>query len=124
MADIESRTDIEKFLRSFYSKSVHDTVIGIVFTETIPLDLEKHLPVITDFWESILLDNPVYKKNAMAVHYGINKKFPLKKIHFDAWLRLFNTSADEMYAGEKTELAKKRAAGIAALMEIKMKEHR
>ena len=82
------------------------------------MDWEHHIPLITDFWETILLDNPVYKKNAMEVHYHINKKFPLQKKHFDAWLHIFNTTIDQMYAGPVTELAKKRAAGIAAINAI------
>ena len=76
--------------------------------------------MITHFWETILLDNPVYKKNAMEIHYELNKTYKLKKKHFNEWLHLFNTTIDNMYSGEKVLLAKKRAAGIAALMLLKM----
>ena len=84
------------------------------------MNWDHHIPLIVDFWESILLDNPVYKNNAMAVHYEINKKYPLEQKHFDAWLHLFTTIIDKMYAGPVTELAKKRAQGISALMLFKM----
>ena len=56
----------------------------------------------------------------MQVHYEMNKVFSFKKEHFDAWLHLFNSTLDEMYIGEKVQLAKKRAAGIAQLMQFKM----
>ena len=118
--DIESRADIDKFIRSFYERVTLDETIGIVFTQVVKMDWDHHIPLITDFWETILLDHPVYKKNAMEVHYQINKIFPLQKKHFDAWLLLFNTIIDDMYAGPVTELAKKRAAGIAGLMQFKM----
>ena len=118
--DIETREDIEKFIRSFYEKVIQDETIGIIFTEIVPMNWEHHIPLITDFWETILLDHPVYKKNAMEVHYTLNKIFPLQKKHFTAWLYLFNQTLDEMYEGTITMLAKKRAAGIAALMEHKM----
>lgn len=118
--DIESRADIEKFIRSFYERVTLDETIGIVFTQVVKMDWEHHIPLITDFWETILLDHPIYKKNAMEAHYHINRIFPLQKKHFDAWLFIFNEIIDDMYVGPVTELAKKRAAGIAGLMQFKM----
>ena len=118
--DIETREDIELFLKRFYDELIKDPTVGIIFTKVVPLNLDHHIPLITDFWETILLDNPLYKKNAMEVHYQLNKIFPLQKKHFDAWLKLFNAILIDMYAGPVTELAKKRAAGIAALMQFKM----
>ena len=118
--DIETRADIEIFIKSFYEKVIVDETIGIIFTKIFPLNWEHHIPLITDFWETILLNNPVYKKNAMAVHFDINKIFPLQNIHFEAWLHLFNLTLHEMYEGPKTMLAIKRAAGIAQMMQLKM----
>jgi hemoglobin len=118
--DIETRADIEAFIQSFYKKVVVDEMVGIIFTKIFPINWEHHIPLIVDFWETILLDNPVYKKNAMAVHFDINKVFPLQKKHFDAWLYLFNITLDEMFEGTKTTLAKKRAEGIAEVMLLNM----
>ena len=118
--DIETRADISNFIKAFYEKVLTDETIGIIFTEKFPLNWDHHIPLIVDFWETILLDNPVYKKNAMEVHYNINKQFPLHEKHFAAWLKIFNETLDEYFAGEKVLLAKKRAAGIAQLMMIKM----
>ncbi|RYY66615.1 MAG: group III truncated hemoglobin [Chitinophagaceae bacterium] len=118
--DIETREDIDLFIRHFYERVKTDPTIGIIFTEVVKMDWDHHIPVIVDFWETILLDNPVYKRNAMAVHYDINTKYPLKQQHFDAWLHLFNTVLDGLFQGPITELAKKRAAGIGALMLFKM----
>lgn len=120
--DIETRDDIDSFLRSFYQRVIADKQIGIIFTEIVPINWEQHIPVITDFWETILLDNPVYRKNAMEVHYKINRIFPLKKEHFEAWLYIFNLTLNEMFEGKIADLAKKRAASIALLMESKMNE--
>jgi len=118
--DIETRDDIELFILSFYETVKQDETIGMIFTNVVKMDWEHHIPVIIDFWETILLDNPVYKNNAMEVHYHINQIFPLKKEHFDAWLHIFNSTLEGMYEGPITELAKKRAAGIAAVMQFKM----
>ena len=119
--DIETRGDIELLIKAFYEKVQADETIGIIFTKVIQMDWDHHIPLIVDFWESILLDNPVYKRNAMAVHYDLHKKYPLQKKHFDAWLQLFCKTLDELYSGPVAELAKKRAEGIAGLMLFKMK---
>jgi hemoglobin len=118
--DIENRNDIEAFIQAFYKKVLVDEVVGIIFTKIFPINWEKHIPLIVDFWETILLDNLVYKNNAMAVHFDINKIYPLQKKHFDAWLYLFNTTVAEMYEGTKANLAIKRAEGIAQMMLLKM----
>ena len=120
--DISCRGDIEALVNRFYEQVRADDVIGFIFTEVIVMDWQHHIPVIVDFWETILLDNIVYKKNAMEVHYAINKKVLLQKEHFDRWILLFNSTVDEMYSGVKATLAKTRAASIAAVMQFKMQE--
>lgn len=118
--DITCRADIERFINDFYENVKPDKTIGFIFTDVVKMDWENHIPVIVDFWESILLDNPVYSNNAMAVHYDLNKKVPLQKQHFESWLRLFNKAVDELFAGKTTELAKTRAKSIADVMLFKM----
>jgi hemoglobin len=118
--DISSRADIEKLIVLFYEKVKKDTVIGFIFTDVVPINWGHHIPVIVDFWETILLDNPVYKKNAMEVHYDLNKKLPLKKEHFESWLNLFFTTLDELFEGKIAMLAKTRAKSIADVMLFKM----
>ena len=118
--DISSRADIEKLIILFYEKVKKDTTIGFIFTDVIPINWEHHIPIIVDFWETILLDNPVYKKNAMEVHYDLNKKLPLKKEHFESWLNLFFATMDELYEGKTAMLAKTRAKSIADVMLFKM----
>ena len=120
--DIRTRSDIEKFIIAFYENVKKDPVIGVIFNEIVPIRWDHHIPLITDFWETLLLNNPVYTKNAMEVHYSLNKIYPLQKKHFDAWLSLFNSTLDTMFQGSVAELAKKRASSIAALMQYKMNE--
>lgn len=120
MTDIECRADIEKLIISFYEKVKLDTAIGFIFNEVVAIDWSHHIPVIVDFWETILLDNPVYKKNAMEVHYDLNKKVTLKKDHFTSWLHLFTSTVDELYEGKIATLAKTRAKSIADVMLFKM----
>jgi hemoglobin len=118
--DITCRADIEKFIVAFYEAVKKDPTIGYIFTDVVHMNWEKHIPLIVDFWETILLDNPVYKKNAMEVHYDLNKKVPLQKEHFKSWLNLFNSAVDELFEGKTAVLAKTRAKSIADVMLFKM----
>ena len=118
--DIGSRADIEKLLGNFYEKVKQDATIGLIFTDIVNVNWEEHIPMIADFWETILLDNPVYKKNAMEVHYNLNKKIQLQQEHFDRWLSLFYSTVNDMYEGKNATLAKNRAQSIAATMLLKM----
>jgi hemoglobin len=120
--DITSRADITLFISSFYEKVKQNKEIGFIFNEVVKMDWEKHIPIIVDFWETILLDNPVYKKNAMEVHYELNKKIPLNKIHFETWLSLFNATVNELFEGKIATLAKTRARSVANLMQFKIND--
>lgn len=117
--DISSREDIMLLLKSFYEKVIKDETIGIIFTTIVPIDWNHHIPLIADFWETILLDHPVYSGNPMLKHLEINKVYPLKKIHFDTWLSLFDQTVDENFSGKIASLAKQRAHGIAGVMQLK-----
>ena len=117
--DIKSREDLEELLRAFYEKAIYDEIIGHFFTKVIPLDIVTHVPVITDFWETILLNGKSYQKNAMLPHEHINRLSPMEEKHFKRWLELFNETIDELFAGSIADLAKQRALSIATVMRIK-----
>lgn len=118
--DIQTRADLEKMLTAFYTKVFKDEVVQRFFTEVVPLDLDHHLPLITDFWESVLLDARGYKKNVMEVHQNIHKLSAIDKKHLDRWVQLFTQTVDEFFEGSKATLAKQRAQSIATMMDIKM----
>ena len=118
--DIESRKDIELLVDTFYEKVLKDETIGYIFSEIANIDLAKHMPLMYDFWETTLFHKANYKGNPMKVHADLNEKVPLKKAHFDQWLFMFNETVDELFFGEKAELAKTRALSIATVMQIKI----
>ncbi len=120
--DISTRDHVETFVVEFYERVKQDAVIGKIFTDIVKVDWAHHIPLITDFWETILLDNPVYRKNAMEKHFDVNRLIPLTKEHFDAWLNLFTGTIDDLFEGPVAELAKKRARSIADIMLLKMNQ--
>jgi len=72
------------------------------------------------FWESIIFNKNSYSGNPMAVHAKLNAQTPLTVAHFKQWLHLFTTTVDELFEGKKAQLAKERAASIAAVIEAKV----
>lgn len=58
----------------------------------------------------------------MQPHLVLNQKSPIENHHFDAWLRYFNETVDELFDGEKAFFAKERALSIATVMKIKIKQ--
>jgi len=78
------------------------------------------MPKMYDFWETTLFQKTTYKGNPMTIHLDLNQKQPLKKLHFDRWLLLFNETVNKLFTGQKAELAKTRALSIATVMQIKI----
>jgi hemoglobin len=120
--DIQSRADIELLMNTFYDKVKKDNTIGYIFNEVARVDWDHHIPIICDFWETILLGATSYRNNAMGVHYALNRKEPFQKKHFDRWLSLFNETIDSLFSGTIATMAKKRAQSIASLMLFKMQQ--
>jgi len=117
MNDIESRTDIDLVMRVFYERALADEVIGYIFTDVAKLDLEHHLPIIGDFWETVLFQTGNYAKhgrNPLDVHKALHLRSNLNREHFERWLKIFVTSVDEEFAGERSEFLKMRAISIAS----------
>lgn len=119
LKDVESRPDIDKLMEVFYQRALGDSVIGYIFTDVAKLDLEHHLPIIGDFWESMLFGTPAYQKhgrNPMFVHKELHEKSALTREHFERWLEIFTATVDDLFAGENAEHLKVRAGAIAVRM--------
>jgi hemoglobin len=118
--DIETRADIELLVTSFYEKVKKDAVIGYIFNELAKVNWEKHLPVMFDFWENTLFYTGSYAGNPMKSHQKLHQMFNLNAKHFSQWIQLFTATVDELFAGEKAELAKQRAISISTVMQLKI----
>ena len=108
-SDIETREDCEQLVRTFYSRALHDEIIGFIFTDVAKLDVEAHVPVIASFWETLLLGAQTYSGGAFHPHAALHAKVELKAGHFDRWLALWYETVDEHFAGPRAEAAKAHA---------------
>ena len=96
MKDVTSREDVELLVRSFYTKVRKNDTLGYIFDDIMKIDWEHHIPILVDFWETMLLDTDSYKRNAMAEHFKVNQKIKLEPLHFSTWLTLFDQTVDEL----------------------------
>jgi hemoglobin len=112
---IENKADVELLVRRFYAKVVGDPLLAPHFEG---LDFEHHFPRMFAFWNFILLDEEGFKGNVFDKH------IPLKidERHFKQWLKYFHETVDELFIGEKAELAKQRADLLGSTFQSKL-EH-
>ncbi|MER3632777.1 MAG: hypothetical protein C4325_12040 [Blastocatellia bacterium] len=116
--DIETRADIDDLMNRFYVRAMTDETIGYIF-EIAELDLKHHLPVIGDFWETLLFGTGNYQRhgrNPLQIHGQLSLKTPLRAEHFRRRLDIFRETVDETFTGERAEFTKLRAEMIANRM--------
>ena len=113
LTDIETRADCERLVRAFYEKALADPMIGFIFVDVAKLDLEEHVPTIASFWETVLLGGHTYGGGAFGPHVQLHAKVELRAAHFQRWLKLWSGTVDELFAGDRAELAKAHAVRVA-----------
>lgn len=118
--EIENIEDIKLLVNSFYDKVSKDEVLGPIFNDVAKIDWEHHLPIMYQFWASVLLGEKGYIGNPMEAHFRLNEKRKLEGTDFSRWKSLFEATVDEYFEGEKALLAKQRAVSIADLMLYKI----
>ena len=100
--EITTYGDVDRLVTVFYDRVLKDELLSPHFTG---IELAHHLPRIAAFWALILIDKEGYKGNVFDRHAHLN----INNAHFDRWVALFTQTVDELFVGEKAELAKQRA---------------
>ncbi len=113
MNDIKQREDIKILVDRFYDKVKSDPLLAPVFSH---VDWPHHLPIMYDFWSSMLLGDQTYRGNPLQKHLHL----AIDKSHFSRWLALFEETVDENFAGDKAAEVKSRAQSIAGIFQYKM----
>jgi hemoglobin len=114
--DLTTRADVEALLRSFYGQVLVDDVLAKPFAQIRTTGLESHLPVMCDFWQTVLFRAGLYQGSVGRAHQPVQNRHALTAQHFLRWLALWNTSIDHMYQGPVAERAKVQATRIAWAM--------
>ncbi|MGX9787520.1 group III truncated hemoglobin [Mycobacterium sp. MMS18-G62] len=121
MRDLADRADVRLLLVRFYSRVFDDEALAEPFSELRAKGLESHLPVMCDFWETVLFRSGLYHGNALVVHRLLDERYPLCANHFTRWLTLWNDTVDELYRGPAADRAKIQAARIAKSMHRRLR---
>jgi hemoglobin len=111
--DIETRNDIELLVKSFYERVMQDELLAPKFSH---VDWPKHLPIMYNFWSSMLLGDQSYQGNPFQKHISLS----IDASHFDRWMNLFTQTVDNHFTGMRAEEIKSRAQSIAGVWQHKM----
>lgn len=114
--DLESEDDIKLLVDTFYGNVNHDNLLSPVFNNFAKVDWSRHLPIMYNFWSTVLLGSMAYKGQPFPKHLNL----PIDRSHFTRWVSLFTHTIDEKFEGPKADEAKQKAASIAQVFQLKM----
>ena len=120
VTDVRTREDIASIVDTFYNQAILDKEIGYIFTDVAKLDLQKHIPIICDFWETVLFGNMLYRGSVVAKHISLHRKSSLKPEHFERWLEIWTATIQDKFSGKKAEEMISRAGKMAEMMKHKI----
>jgi hemoglobin len=121
--DIVTRADCEALVRAFYGRAMTDPIIGWIFTDVAKLDLEAHVPVLTAFWETLLLGAQTDDRGAFHPHAALHARVGLRAGHFERWLSLWYQTVDELFAGPRAQAAQAHAFRLANAFRMRLASH-
>ena len=123
--DIKTRDDVYLLVTSFYKKVRADATLGPFFNTTVQ-DWEAHYELLTTFWESSLFLNTKYTGDPLKAHIQVDRvnHHAITELHFGIWLNLWYQTLDELFCGDYTENAKRRARKMGTFIYLKIFEAR
>jgi len=111
--DIAGRAEIETLVNTFYVRVRADKVLGFIFDQVAQTNWNTHLPKMHAFWETVLFRTGGFTGNPLVAHAKLVPLTDMGRDKFDHWLRLFRSTVDDLFAGERAEHIKSCAADMA-----------
>ena len=109
-----TEADLPALLAAFYDAAAREPLLAGYFA---PLDMAAHLPVIADFWATILFHADRYRGNAFRPHLALPG---LGAPHFARWLAVLEATVDARHAGPAAEAMKAAGHRIARAMYLRL----
>jgi hemoglobin len=110
--EITTPEEIRTLVNAFYGKVQKDKLLSGIFNPVIGNRWPGHMDKMYHFWQTILLEEHIYRGNPLPPHAGL----VTGKKHFERWITLFYETVDQYFKGAKAERAKIRAAKMAEMV--------
>ena len=106
--------DLLAMLTAFYARVERDELLAPYFAV---VDMRAHMPVIVDFWSTMVFHTGRYGGNAFRPHLAMPGLTPA---HFARWLETFEATVDAHASGPAAEHIKSLAHRIALSMQMRL----
>ena len=119
---LNSHEAVELLVHTFYIKVKQDELLAPIFNNAEYFSWDTHIPIMVNFWKTLLLDTAAYKGNTMLKHIELHRRNPLTEKHFDRWKLLFYSTLDDLFEGDGVLKARKKVEAMSSLMQFKIRE--
>lgn len=86
---------IKQLVTHFYQSVQQDELLGPIFNDVAKVDWEQHIPLLCQFWNSVMLKTNEYHGGAYMKHVLLGKQAEVGEAHFKRWLTLFQEEAEK-----------------------------
>jgi hemoglobin len=111
--DLED-ADLHDLLVAFYDDVAREPLLAPYFA---PVDMTAHIPVIADFWSTLLFHTGRYAANAFRPHAEMPG---LTAERFGRWLAVLEATVDARFAGPNAERMKVLGHRVAFSMQVRL----
>lgn len=115
-----TKNHIEQLVIHFYQRISEDELLGPIFNDVAQVDWEHHIPLLCQFWNSIMLKTSEYHGNAYMKHVLLGKQVAVQGEHFNRWLTLFQQEAEKYLPAQAAAKIVQRAELIGNSLKLGM----
>lgn len=112
LPDLDSREHIDAMVHGFYRRLLDDPQMAPLFLDVAKVDLNRHLPIICQYWHKMLLGDSSYQRHMMAKHRALDDQHPLTGELHERWLMHFMKNLEGRFVGPYTDKAKRIATRV------------
>lgn len=119
--ELSDQYDIEVLIDVFYAKVLRHSELSFYFSDAVK-NWTHHKKRFIEYWSSQILFTDTYEGSILPSHVAVDKKYGsgFKKEHFTEWARLWTETIEELFVGEKAELAKESGVNMSKNIYLKM----
>lgn len=118
---ITDEADIASLIDHFYEKVLKHPLLSYYFSEAIH-NWPFHKDRFVQYWSKQILFADTYPETPLHRHVAVDRQFEqgFTKKHFEEWERLWVETVDELFEGDKADLAKESGRNMAKNIYLKM----